>query len=96
MADLLAVIRLRPQPTGSVDAALRTVLGALGAQRGFVRATVGRAADDPDLWVLVLDWADIGSYRRALSAYDVKVAFGPVQGWILDEPTAYEVVSLAT
>jgi quinol monooxygenase YgiN len=92
MADFLAVIRLRPQPADPVQPALRTVIEALDAQSGFVSATIGRAADDPGLWVLVLSWADIGSYRRALSAYDVKVAFGPVQGWIVDEPTAYEVV----
>jgi quinol monooxygenase YgiN len=96
MADLLAVIRLRAQPTEAAEAALGTVLQALQAQPGFVRATIGRAADDPDLWVLVLEWADIGSYRRALSGYDAKLAFGPVQGWIVDEPTAYEVVSLTT
>ncbi|WP_110242007.1 antibiotic biosynthesis monooxygenase family protein [Nocardioides gilvus] len=65
---------------------------ALSAQRGFVDGTIGRNLDDPSLWVLHTQWSNVGSYRRALSAYDVKVTAVPVLSRALDEPSAYEPV----
>jgi hypothetical protein len=40
--------------------------------------------------VLTTRWHGAGSYRRALSAYDVKLTAVPVLGRALDEPSAYE------
>jgi quinol monooxygenase YgiN len=72
-----------------VDAA-RAVL----AERpGFVDGQIGRNVDDPQLWVLATTWADVGSYRRALSAYDVKVTAVPLLSRAIDEPSAYESVT---
>ena len=34
---------------------------------------MGRNVDDPALWLLTTTWENVGSYRRALSAYDVKL-----------------------
>jgi quinol monooxygenase YgiN len=93
---MFAVIRLRPGRGDAVEAALAVLLDVLTGRPGFRSASLGRAADDPELWALVLRWADIGSYRRALSAPEVRMAFGPVQSWILDEPSAYEVVAAET
>ncbi len=73
---------------GDVAAAL----GALAARPGYVDGRVGRNVDDPTLWVLTTTWADVGSYRRALSSYDVKVAAVPLLSRALDEPSAYELV----
>ena len=50
---------------------------ALAVQRGFVRGSVGRNVDDPELWVLTTEWEGPGAYRRALSAYDVKLTAVP-------------------
>jgi quinol monooxygenase YgiN len=72
--------------------ALEEALAVLSAQRGFVDGTVGRNVDDPSLWVLQTRWEGPGAYRRALSAYDVKVRAWETLGKALDEPTAYEVV----
>jgi quinol monooxygenase YgiN len=69
---------------------LGVAVQALGAQPGFVSAEAGRNVDEPTLWVLVTRWADVGSYRRALSAYDVRVAAVPLLSRALDEPSAYE------
>ena len=69
---------------------LQAALGALAARPGHVRGRIGRNVDDPTLWVLVTEWADVGSYRRALSAYDVKLTAVPVLSRALDEPSAYE------
>jgi len=65
----------------------------LAAQKGYVEGRLGRNVDDPDLWVLQTVWQGPGAYRRALSAYDVKVEAWSVLGQAVDEPTAYEIVT---
>ncbi|NUR09776.1 MAG: antibiotic biosynthesis monooxygenase [Nocardioidaceae bacterium] len=70
-------------------------LAALAARPGYVGGQVGRNVDDPSLWVLTTTWENVGSYRRALSSYDVKVAAVPLLSRALDEPSAYEVVDAA-
>lgn len=67
-------------------------LAALGARPGFVTGAVGRAVDDPTLWLLQTTWRNVGAYRRALSSYDVKVTAVPVLSAAVDEPSAYEVI----
>jgi hypothetical protein len=64
----------------------------LAVQRGFVAGRIGRNVDDPELWVLATEWDGPGSYRRALSAYDVKLAAVPTLSRAFDEPSAYEPV----
>jgi hypothetical protein len=44
------------------------------------------------MWVLVSEWVNVGSYRRALGSYDVRAASGVLMGAVVNEPTAYEVV----
>ena len=39
-----------------------------------------------------VEWENVGAYRRALSAYDVKVGAVPLLSTAIDEPSAYEVV----
>ena len=68
-------------------------LAVLSAQRGFVDGRLGRNVDDPELWVLQTRWDGPGAYRRALSAYDVKMRAWQLLGEALDEPTAYELVT---
>ena len=65
---------------------------ALAARPGYLDGTVGRNVDDPELWVLTTRWANVGSYRRALSAYDVKVTAVPLLSRAIDEPSAYELL----
>ena len=71
---------------------LRQALDALRERPGFVEGTVGRNVDDPELWLLTTRWQNVGSYRRALSSYDVKLAAVPLLSQAIDEPSAYEVV----
>lgn len=67
-------------------------VAVLQAEKGFRSARVARALDDPTLWVITTEWRDVGSYRRALSAYDVRVAAVPLLATALDEPTAFETL----
>ncbi|WP_310963024.1 antibiotic biosynthesis monooxygenase [Nocardioides terrisoli] len=91
---MLVVSRFRVGTTGRSETGFReqlaAAIAALAGQRGFRSAESGRNVDDPDLWVLVTRWADVGSYRRALSSYDVRVTAVPLLSLALDEPSAYE------
>ena len=64
----------------------------LAERPGHLAGRVGRNTDDPGLWVLTTEWENVGAYRRALSAYDVKLTAVPVLSRALDEPSAYETV----
>jgi Antibiotic biosynthesis monooxygenase len=81
-----------PSAVEALVAGLRQALDALAARPGHRGGTIGRNLDDPDLWLLTTTWENVGSYRRALSSYDVKVAAVPLLSQALDEPSAYEVV----
>lgn len=97
---MLVVTRHRlPLPgfadTAAALAAAREVLEVLAARPGFLRGWVARAVDDPGLLVLAHEWADAGSYRRALSSYDVKLR-SPFLQTATDEASAYEVLVTRT
>lgn len=62
----------------------------LARQRGYESGSLGRNVDDPTLWTMVTTWRDVGSYRRALSTYEVKLEAVPLLGRAVDEPSAYE------
>lgn len=92
----LATIRF-DLPSDEVDgfvSQLRPALSAIAARPGYVRGYVGQAVDQPGLITLVLEFVDIGSYRRAISATDVKYAAHPLLYRALDEPNAYEVLHI--
>lgn len=81
--------------TAAALAAARATLAVLADRPGFLRGWITRAVDDPDLLVLAHEWADAGSYRRALSAYDVKLHW-PFLQTAADEATAFEVLVAQT
>jgi quinol monooxygenase YgiN len=68
-------------------------LTVLGARPGFLRGTLSRSVDDEADWVLITEWRDIGSYRRALGSYDVKMTATPVLGAALDVPSGFEILA---
>ncbi len=71
---------------------LEAALAVLAQQKGYDDGRLGRNVDDPTLWVMVTRWQDVGSYRRALSSYDVKVGAVPLLSRAIDEPSAYEAL----
>jgi len=90
---VLVLTRFRaPVDADAFRERLEEALSVLAEQRGFEDGRIARNVDDPDLWVLETRWAGPGAYRRALSAYDVKLRAWSVLGEAIDEPTAYEVV----
>jgi hypothetical protein len=60
-----------------------------------VKTSLARALDDPSRWVLVSEWVNVGSYRRALGNVDVRMASGVLMGAAENEPSAYEEIESA-
>lgn len=76
-------------------AAAQEALAALAAQPGYRRGQFGRAYDEPTTWCLVTEWDSVGAYRRALSAYDVKLRATPLLCQALPEASAFEPLATA-
>jgi quinol monooxygenase YgiN len=95
---VLVVNRFRvPAADGEAFRAELTAAHDVLAERpGYVEGRIGRNLDDPSLWVLTTRWENVGAYRRALSAYDVKLQAVPLLSRAVDEPSAYEVVEPGT
>ncbi|WP_405057399.1 antibiotic biosynthesis monooxygenase [Kribbella sp. NBC_01505] len=93
---MFVVIRFRVPETEQGEFAVRldAAVEVLSRQKGFVAARTGRNVDDPELLALNLEFVNIGSYRRALSPYDVKLTAVPLLSQAIDEPTAYEDLAL--
>jgi quinol monooxygenase YgiN len=95
---MISVLRFAVDDRDEVDGATRLLaqaraaLRALAARPGYLRGSAGRATDDPTAWVLVTEWRDVGSYRRALGNYDVKVYATPLLAQSLDAVSAFEVL----
>jgi heme oxygenase (mycobilin-producing) len=86
---MIAITHFRDGTDSFVERA-EAALAALAARPGYLRGTVGRSTDDPSAWVLMTEWSNVGSYRRALGAYDVKVQATPLLAAALDLPGAFE------
>lgn len=65
-------------------------LETLAQRTGFVRGSLGRSTDDTADWLLITEWSNVGSYRRALGNYDVKLQATPLLGEALDLPSSFE------
>ncbi|MEO9139040.1 MAG: antibiotic biosynthesis monooxygenase [Jatrophihabitans sp.] len=68
----------------------RVALAALSARPGYLRGTLGRSTDDPCAWLLLTEWENVGSYRRALGGYEVKLHATPLLASALDVPGGFE------
>ncbi|MFX4272792.1 antibiotic biosynthesis monooxygenase family protein [Propionibacteriaceae bacterium Y1685] len=66
----------------------------LQARPGLLSLDLARNIDDPQLWTLTTRWADVGSYRRALSGMESKMVVVPMLSMAIDEPSAYERADL--
>ncbi|WP_194202020.1 antibiotic biosynthesis monooxygenase [Glycomyces albidus] len=76
-------------------------LAALASCGGFVRGGLGRAIDDygngdsdaeDAVWMLWTEWNDVGSYRRSLSNFQVKMAT-PLLSRAMPEASGFEVLA---
>jgi hypothetical protein len=95
VAAVLVVNRFLVADEQVFDERARAALAALAARPGYRSGRFGRAVDDPRYWCLVTDWESVGAYRRALSAFDVRIQATPLLAESIDEPSAYEVLLTA-
>ena len=94
---MLVVTRHRVDgDSGEFLSRARAALAVLAARPGFETGRIGRALDDPTLWVITTRWQGVGAYRRALSAYDVKLGAVPLLSTAIDEPSAFELLDEVT
>jgi hypothetical protein len=68
----------------------RSALQILQKQSGFISANIFHSADEPQRYVIQVDWQDVGSYRRAMGSMDSKIGVWPFLADMKDEITAFE------
>jgi hypothetical protein len=68
----------------------RAALAALAARPGYLRGSLGRSTDGDADWVLITEWENVGSYRRALGNYEVKLLASTLLADALDLPSSFE------
>jgi len=94
-APILLVISrfrvLQEQAAGFAEDA-RVALATLAQSAGFIDGAIGQSTDESDLRLLTTRWSDVGSYRRALSRFEVKVSAVPLLSTAIDESSAFEAV----
>ena len=87
---MFAIARFEvPEGQSSFLADLERAHQALAACEGYLSGRIGRNTDEPNLIALVTEWRNVGSYRRALSNYHVKLNAVPVLARAIDEPGGY-------
>jgi hypothetical protein len=72
-------------------------LELLIARPGCLRGLLSQSMDEPDRWVLTVEFESVVAYRRALSPFEVREHVIPLLSEALvDEPAAYEPVLVAS
>ncbi len=91
-AGVIVVTRfIVPDDPGGFAANAARLEKAFAARPGHVRSRIAQALDDPTRWVLVSEWEEVGPWRRALSAYDVRIEVMPLMQLAETEPSVYQV-----
>lgn len=95
---MLVVSRYRVEPAGVTDFMVRAraAMAALSQREGFISGEAGQAIDEAGLMIMATRWRDVGSYRRALGSYDVKLSAVPLMLEAIDEASAFEVLHAAS
>jgi quinol monooxygenase YgiN len=70
----------------------RALLEVLAQAPGFVSGQIARSPDQPDTWLVVTSWTDVGSMRRGFGSFDAKVAAAPVMLSAVDRVSAFETL----
>lgn len=88
---MIALTHFRTDDEG-FEARAATALAALADRPGYLRGSLGRSTDDASAWVLLTEWQNIGSYRRALGNFEVKLHATPLLADALDVPGGFETL----
>ena len=90
---MISVTHFEVDPSdGAFADRAQAALAALAARPGYLDGHIGRSTDDDRCWVMVTRWADVGSYRRALGGYEVKITATPLLAQARDLPSSFEAL----
>ena len=96
-APILLVInrfRVTSDESASFAEDARLALATLAESVGFIDGAIAQATDETDLRLVTTRWKDVGSYRRALSRFEVKISAVPLLSQAIDESSAFEAVHM--
>ncbi|WP_375426021.1 antibiotic biosynthesis monooxygenase family protein [uncultured Friedmanniella sp.] len=93
---MIVLSRFRVPTETELDfvAQAEAAIAVLRRREGLLSLDFGRNLDERDLWTITTRWADVGSYRRALSGIESKSVVVPLLSLAVDEPSAYEDADL--
>ncbi len=76
---MIAIARFRTPIAQAAEfkVQLAHALAVFAERDGFLHGDYGQNLDEPELWSLVTHWANVGSYRRALSSTQIKMEVFP-------------------
>lgn len=86
---MIAVSRFRVAEVGSFVPRARAAASFFAGRPGCRSADLVQNLDEPELWAIVSQWENVGSYRRAFNGYDAKLVLVPLLSESIDEPGAY-------
>ena len=89
---MISVTHFTAQADDFADRA-EAALKVLASRPGYVRGQLGRSTDDERDWVLVTEWENVGSYRRALGGMDAKLIAMPLLAEAIDVPSSFEILA---
>ena len=98
-APILLVInrfRVTTEQSASFADDARLALAALAESAGFIDGAIAQATDETNLRLITTRWKDVGSYRRALSRFEVKISAVPLLSGAIDESSAFEAVHVVS
>jgi len=87
---VLSRFRVEADAEAAFRGQAEAAIAVLRRREGLLSLDFGRNLDEPELWTLTTRWADVGSYRRALSGIESKSVVVPMLSLAVDEPSAYE------
>ena len=94
-APILLVVnrfRVTPELGAAFAEDARVALAILAESVGFIDGAIAQSTDETDLRLITTRWRDVGSYRRALSRFEVKISAVPLLSRAVDESSAFEAV----
>ncbi len=89
---MLVVTRHTVADPAAFLAAVEPALAAVSSQSGCEGAEVVRAFDDPQVFLFVMRWRDVGSFRRGMGHFEVKTTAVPLLYGAEDVPSTFEVL----
>ena len=91
-AEFVVITRHRTEDFDAWMPLAKQALAPLVTQSVCLGSDICASIDDPHLAAVITRWPSVGDYRRAMSAFEVKLHTMPLLYTAIDEPTTFEVL----